>query len=127
MLADVLTHFLWSNMLKQDFELQNRFRMLALEEHDSTTNTPYTMLPLERSDVWDVRWATDDALVLAVMEKTKLYIVRDLDVEAPIVTSHYPVSFANLEATMVNLDAIMKKPEVRSRHVLLQTTAWQYP
>ncbi len=38
-------------------------------------------LELERKDVWDVCWSKDDPHLLALMEKTRMYIVRDSEPE----------------------------------------------
>lgn len=99
----------------QHVRLQNRFSLLALDVQGGTSNTSHTKLPLERNDVWDVYWATDDPQGFAIMEKTKLSIVSGIEAEPPVPTLHYPLGFANLEVSLVDLDAIMQVPEVRLR------------
>ncbi|RMX47135.1 hypothetical protein pdam_00018680 [Pocillopora damicornis] len=38
-------------------------------------------LKFERKDVWDMKWADDNAELFAMMEKTRMYIFRNLDPE----------------------------------------------
>lgn len=38
-------------------------------------------LDFERKDVWDMRWAEDNSELFAMMEKTRMYIFRNLDPE----------------------------------------------
>ena len=35
----------------------------------------------ERKDVWDMRWADDNSDLLAMMEKTRMYVFKGLDPE----------------------------------------------
>ncbi|XP_037550969.1 WD repeat-containing protein 35 [Nematolebias whitei] len=65
----------------------------------------------ERKDVWDMKWANDNPDLFAMMEKTRMYIFRDLDPEEPIQTSGYICNFEDLEIKSVLLDEIMKDPE----------------
>lgn len=39
------------------------------------------LLKLERRDVWDMKWAKDNPDLFAVMEKTRMYVFRNLDPE----------------------------------------------
>lgn len=41
-------------------------------------------LKLERKDVWDMKWAKDNPDLFAVMEKTRMYVFRNLDPEVSI-------------------------------------------
>lgn len=38
-------------------------------------------LKLERKDVWDMKWARDNPELFAMMEKTRMYVFRNLDPE----------------------------------------------
>ncbi len=38
-------------------------------------------LKFERKDVWDMKWAEDNSELFAMMEKTRMYIFRNLDPE----------------------------------------------
>lgn len=35
----------------------------------------------ERKDVWDMKWASDNPDLFAMMEKTRMYVFRNLDPE----------------------------------------------
>jgi WD repeat-containing protein 35 len=39
------------------------------------------LLKLERKDVWDMKWAKDNPDLFAMMEKTRMYVFRNLDLE----------------------------------------------
>jgi WD repeat-containing protein 35 len=45
------------------------------------------LLNFERKDVWDMKWADDNPELFAMMEKTRMYICRNLEVEEPIQSS----------------------------------------
>ncbi|CAN7998731.1 unnamed protein product [Ixodes hexagonus] len=68
-------------------------------------------LPFERRDVWDVKWAKDNSELFALMEKTRMYVFRNLDPEEPVMSSGYICTFSNLEIRTVLLDEIMQDPE----------------
>lgn len=68
-------------------------------------------LKFERKDVWDMRWAEDNHELFAMMEKTRMYIFRNLDPEEPILSSGYICQFNDLQIKTVLLDEIMKDPE----------------
>ncbi|XP_051471912.1 WD repeat-containing protein 35 isoform X3 [Apus apus] len=68
-------------------------------------------LKLERKDVWDMKWAKDNPDLFAMMEKTRMYVFRNLDPEEPIQTSGYICHFEDLEIKSVLLDEILKNPE----------------
>lgn len=48
---------------------------------------------LERKDVWDICWASDNPHMLAAMEKGRLYVFRGTNPEEPIASSGYLCSF----------------------------------
>lgn len=45
---------------------------------------PGGQLKLERKDVWDMKWAKDNPDLFAMMEKTRMYVFRNLDPEVNI-------------------------------------------
>jgi WD repeat-containing protein 35 len=47
----------------------------------------------ERKDVWAMKWASDNPELLAIMEKTRMYVLRGLEPEEPILSSGYICSF----------------------------------
>jgi WD repeat-containing protein 35 len=65
----------------------------------------------ERKDVWDLCWAGDDRMTLAVMEKTRMHIFENLVPQEPILSSGYLASFNNLEIRAAMLDDVMSAPD----------------
>ncbi|KAG5344860.1 WDR35 protein, partial [Acromyrmex heyeri] len=65
----------------------------------------------ERKDVWAMCWAQDNPSLLAIMEKTRMYVLRGLDPEEPIACSGYICSFQDLEIRCVLLDDLMLKSD----------------
>lgn len=47
----------------------------------------------QRRDVWTMKWASDDPELLAIMEKTRMYVIRGFNPEEPISTSAYIAAF----------------------------------
>lgn len=62
---------------------------------------------IERKDVWTMCWAKDNPQLLAIMEKTRMYVFRGADPEEPISCSGYICNFEDLEITGVLLDDII--------------------
>lgn len=52
-----------------------------------------SILKFERKDVWDMCWAHDNPELFAMMEKTRMYVFRNMDPEEPIASSGYLCSF----------------------------------
>lgn len=77
------------------------------------------LLKLERKDVWDMKWAKDNPDLFAVMEKTRMYVFRNLDPEEPIQTSGYICNFEDLEIKSVLLDEILKNPEYPNKDYII--------
>uniref|UniRef100_A0A8C9R5G6 WD repeat-containing protein 35 n=1 Tax=Scleropages formosus TaxID=113540 RepID=A0A8C9R5G6_SCLFO len=73
----------------------------------------------ERKDVWDMKWANDNPDLFAMMEKTRMYVFRNLDPEEPIQTSGYICNFEDLEIKSVLLDEILKDPERPNKDYLI--------
>jgi hypothetical protein len=48
---------------------------------------------IDRKDVWAICWAKDNPQLLAIMEKTRMYIIRGNDPEEPISCSGYITNF----------------------------------
>ena len=42
---------------------------------------------IERKDVWDMRWSSDNPDPFAILEKQRMYVFRDLDPEEPVLSS----------------------------------------
>ncbi|KAM9476708.1 WD repeat-containing protein 35 [Clarias gariepinus] len=73
----------------------------------------------ERKDVWDMKWANDNPDLFAMMEKTRMYVFRNLDPEEPIQTSGFICNFEDLEIKSVLLDEIMKNPDRPNKDYLI--------
>lgn len=62
------------------------------EDNVGSTNTEASN-SFQRRDVWTMKWASDDPELLAIMEKTRMYVIRGFNPEEPISTSAYIASF----------------------------------
>lgn len=56
-------------------------------------NNSRELSKFERKDVWAMQWASDNPELLAIMEKTRMYVLRGLEPEEPILSSGYICSF----------------------------------
>ncbi|KAJ3413661.1 WD repeat-containing protein 35 [Chytridiales sp. JEL 0842] len=77
------------------------------------------LLDFERKDVWDVKWSSDNPELLAIMEKTRMYIFRNVDPEEPIACNGYLCSFENLQIKAAMLDDIFSEPETPSKDYMM--------
>ncbi len=75
-------------------------------------------LKFERKDVWDMKWAEDNSELFAMMEKTRMYIFKNLEPEEPVLSSGYICQFSDLEIKSVLLDEVMKDPDAPKLHNL---------
>lgn len=94
--------------------------MTILELEDNRKTQLNLNQKVERKDVWSICWAKDNPILLALMEKTRLYIFRGTDPEEPIACSGYLCTFENLEVTGVLLDDIISGEETPNflNHIL---------
>eukprot|EP01013_Petalomonas_cantuscygni_P011975 TRINITY_DN2567_c0_g1_i1.p1 TRINITY_DN2567_c0_g1~~TRINITY_DN2567_c0_g1_i1.p1 ORF type:complete len:1282 (-),score=375.63 TRINITY_DN2567_c0_g1_i1:194-4039(-) len=84
---------------------------------------PGVRVPLERKEVWAMQWADDDERLIAVMEKTRLYVFRDLEPSEPILSSSYLCGFSDLKVRTAMLDDLMADPDHPVRdHVVTYPT-----
>ncbi|KAI9159560.1 hypothetical protein H9P43_008900 [Blastocladiella emersonii ATCC 22665] len=96
--------------------------VLRLVSFPATDEKP-KLLDLERKDVWSVAWSDDDRDTYAIMEKTRMYVMRGLAPEEPVAATGYLVGFHDLEVTMADLDAIVAAGStVSRRHVTQRPT-----
>ncbi|XP_017844567.1 WD repeat-containing protein 35 isoform X1 [Drosophila busckii] len=94
--------------------------VMTLLELDDNRETQLNFSRVERKDVWAVSWAKDNPLLLALMEKTRMYIFRGNDPEEPISCSGYICTFEDLEITSVLLDDIISVGEIQSSAHIIQ-------
>lgn len=76
-------------------------------------------LDFERKDVWNMRWASDNPDLFAIMEKTRMYIVRGLQPEEPVLSNAYLCAFRDLQIQSVLIDEVIQNPESPRKEVLL--------
>lgn len=62
-----------------------------------------------RTDVWDALWASDDPSSLAIMEKSKMLILHETEIEDPLRTNHFLLAFGNLEVLMLDVVLLQAK------------------
>ncbi|VDN58829.1 unnamed protein product [Dracunculus medinensis] len=65
----------------------------------------------ERKDIWNFKWDSDKDDSIAVLEKSRLYVVRNAETEESTINNGYIGSFRNLTIRTILLDEIMKNPE----------------
>lgn len=66
-----------------------------------------------------MKWDEDNDQLIAIMEKTRLYIFRDQINEEPVITSGYICQFRDLTVRTVLLDEIMPKPEQPAKNFVV--------
>ncbi|XP_058123724.1 WD repeat-containing protein 35-like [Anopheles ziemanni] len=96
---------------------------LTLRDDTTSNELEQSSGHIERKDVWAICWAKDNPQLLAIMEKTRMYILRGADPEEPITCSGYICHFEELEITGVLLDDIIKggaTPNVKEHLVQLR-------
>jgi WD repeat-containing protein 35 len=76
-------------------------------------------LEMERKDVWNMRWASDNPDLIAIMEKTRMYILRGLQPEEPVLSNAYICAFKDLQIQSVLIDEVIQNPENPRKEVLL--------
>ncbi|XP_056645450.1 WD repeat-containing protein 35-like [Diorhabda sublineata] len=86
-------------------------RVLDISEGLGRPVSSSTDSKLERKDVWAMCWASDNPQLLAIMEKTRMYIFRGICLEEPVAFSGYLCSFTDLEIQAVLLDKVIEHPE----------------
>jgi len=74
----------------------------------------------ERKDVWDVCWAEGDPRSLAIMEKTRMFVLEDLKAGSPTLSSGYLACFKDMGVTAAMLDEIMLAPERPARGMVVE-------
>lgn len=68
-------------------------------------------LEFEKKDCWAVVWSDTDPITFAVMEKSRLHIVRDIIGDDAITTEAYICNFSDLKVRGVMVDDIMRSPD----------------
>mmetsp|Transcript_68370 Transcript_68370/g.163192 ORF Transcript_68370/g.163192 Transcript_68370/m.163192 type:complete len:1174 (+) Transcript_68370:203-3724(+) len=81
---------------------------------------PGEHLTYERKDAWDMRWADDNPELMAMMEKSRMYILRGLQPEEPVLSSGYLCRFKDLTITAVLLDDVMARPDEPDLELMIE-------
>ena len=63
-------------------------------------------MDFERKDAWDMKWSDDDPELVAMMEKTRMYIFRDTEPEEPVMSMGYVCKFSNLQIKSILVDSV---------------------
>lgn len=88
--------------------------ILSLWECEKTNTTGKKLkaikLEFQRKDVWEVIWSNEDTLKFCFMEKNRLFIIKDLEPEEPLICNGYIADFSQLEITAIMLEDLMAKP-----------------
>ena len=61
--------------------------------------------------MWSVIWSADEPNLCAIMEKNRMYVLRDYEAEEPVLSPGYLCDFKDLEVRAVLLDEVLKAPE----------------
>lgn len=112
--------------------------ILDISEGSGRPTTSLEGNKLERKDVWAMCWASDNSQLLAIMEKTRMYIFKGIYPEEPVACSGYICSFnvkivlfknqsrivfcvlQDLEVEAVLLDEVIDNPEKPSKDYLIK-------
>lgn len=94
--------------------------VLDISEASGRPSTSVESNKLERKDVWAMCWASDNPQLLAIMEKTRMYIFKGVYPEEPVACSGYICSFNDLEVEAVLLDEVIDNPEKPSKDYLIK-------
>merc|ERR1719440_381845 len=76
-------------------------------------------LDLERKDVWNMKWADDNPELFAILEKTRMYVVRGTDLEEPVLSSAYICQFNDLQIRSVLIDDVVRNSETPRKEAIL--------
>lgn len=79
-------------------------------------------MDFEKKDCWAMIWNESDPLSLAIMEKSRLHVIRDVTPDDPIpsdafickyfsIYSYYFYSYVDLKIRGIFLDDIMRSPD----------------
>ncbi|XP_050313248.1 WD repeat-containing protein 35 isoform X2 [Anthonomus grandis grandis] len=94
--------------------------VLDISESSDRPSTNVEGHKLERKDVWSMCWASDNPQLLALMEKTRMYIFKGMYPEEPVACSGYICSFNDLEVEAVLLDDVIDNPEKPTNDYLIK-------
>ncbi|KAF4730934.1 WD repeat domain 35, partial [Perkinsus olseni] len=68
----------------------------------------------DRRDIWQSEWSADQPDLLAIMEKSRMYILRSMKPEEPVTSEAYIYGFSDLQIKGVMLDGLLRLMQSRS-------------
>uniref|UniRef100_A0A0K0FYV2 ANAPC4_WD40 domain-containing protein n=1 Tax=Strongyloides venezuelensis TaxID=75913 RepID=A0A0K0FYV2_STRVS len=83
---------------------------------DMTPTSVKEVLTGERKDVWGVKWDMAKEYSIAIMEKTRMFVINNREAEEPIQDEGYICTFQDLVVRTVMLDLLLKDPENPGNH-----------
>ncbi len=93
---------------------QNILSIWECEKSSTNSNSGKGIKPkkldFQRKDVWEVIWSKEDSLKFCFMEKNRLFIIKDLEPEEPLICNGYIADFSQLEITAIMLEDLMVSP-----------------
>jgi len=93
--------------------------LLYLYDVQIKTDREDRKLDFERKDVWDMKWASDNPDLLAIMEKNRMYIIRGTQPEEPVLSNAFICAFSDLQIQSVLIDELIRNPECGTKKGLI--------
>lgn len=93
--------------------------LLYLYDVHMKTDKEDRKLDFERKDVWDIKWATDNPDLFAIMEKNRMYIIRGIQPEEPVLSNAFICAFTDLQIQSVLIDELIRNPECSTKKGLI--------
>ncbi|CAG7833859.1 unnamed protein product [Allacma fusca] len=104
-------HRIWVNIDGTQLAMVDKQGHLNVCGLGNSTTKAAVVKKLDRKDVWNLIWARDNPNLMCVMEKTRMYVMRNGEPEEPVLTSAYLAYFKDLKVTSVLMDELMANPE----------------
>lgn len=76
-------------------------------------------LDYEKKDAWSMLWADDNPELFVMVEKTRMHVYRNLEVEEPVQTSGYLCRYADLQVKTALLDDLLVTPEQPDKNFMM--------
>merc|ERR1719395_92702 len=67
-----------------------------------------------------MKWADDNPELFAILEKTRMYVVRGTDLEEPVLSSAYICQFNDLQIRSVLIDDVVRNSETPRKEAILE-------
>ena len=92
---------------------ENVLRLWDLDKYTVRDGKKYRgeKINFEKGDVWDLKWSSDDTGSFCFIEKNKINVVKNLEIQEVITCNGYLANYSNLEIKAACLEEIMYRPE----------------